>query len=70
MGFIDTEMDTMALAAREREREREHPTASSALLRPAIRGVARSCSPHENKPTQSKGAINDGRPDRSGCRVK
>ena len=41
----------MALAAREREKEREHPTASSVLLRPATRGVARSWSPHEINPT-------------------
>ena len=41
----------MALAAREREKEREHPTASSVLLRPATRGVARSWSPHETNPT-------------------
>ena len=41
----------MALAAREREKEREHPTASSVLLRPATRAVARSWSPHETNPT-------------------
>ena len=51
LGFVNTEMDTMALAAREREKEREHPTASSVLLRPATRGVARSWSPHETNPT-------------------
>ena len=51
LGFVNTEMDTMALAARERERKREHPTASSVLLRPATRGVARSWSPHETNPT-------------------
>ena len=51
LGFINTEMDTMALEAREREKEREHPTASSVLPRPATRGVARSWSPHERNPT-------------------
>ena len=48
--LIYMEMDTMALAA-EREREREHPTDSSALPRPATRGVEPSWSPHERDPT-------------------